>query len=117
MKMIHCAHTSALHWQLSGAPVLNIVRSEWQISRVYSVLNMRESALFHAKACHDKTIENKIGDFDLVFAHDCMAFAYKVSGNIELMNKHLEFGYKSIDQVEKQDDKDYCKSELDNIKK
>ncbi len=117
LEMISLAHTSKVHWQLSGAPVLNLVRGDWQISRVYSILGMGESALKYAFNCYKETVENNIGDFDLVFAHECMAFAYKILGNKTEMNKHLELGYKAIDQVEKQGDKDYCKTELDNIKK
>lgn len=116
-KMIHFAHGSRLHWELSGAPVLNLVRGDWQISRVYAVLGLGESALYHAKRCLTKTIDNNIGDFDLVFAHECMANAYKVTGYQKGMNEHLELGFESVDQVEKDGDKEYCKGELENIKK
>lgn len=117
LEMIHYAHASSLHWQLAGGTSLNKVRGEWQISRVYSLLNMGESALRHAKACFHSTIENKIDDFDLVFAYECMAHAYLILGKEELMNEYLDEAYKAIDQVKKKADKDYCKSELDNIKK
>jgi len=42
-KMIHAAHASRFHWGEIGKPI-NLGRGEWQISRVYSVLNMPESA-------------------------------------------------------------------------
>ena len=58
-----------------------------------------------------------IGDFDLVFAHECLASAYKILGHTIKMSFHLELGYKAIEQVSKKEDKEYCKSELDNIKK
>jgi len=117
LEMIHYVHASRLHWQLADGTPTNIVRGEWQVSRVYSLLGMGESALKHALACYQKTIEYEIGDFDLVFAHECLAFAYKILGNTHKMNVHLELGYEAINQVAKQGDKDYCKSELDNIKK
>ncbi|AIO19551.1 hypothetical protein KQ51_01675 [Candidatus Izimaplasma bacterium HR1] len=117
LKMIHYVHASRFHWQMSGAPILNIVRGDWQVSRVYSVLKMGESALIHAKACYKQTIENNIGDFDLVFAYESMAHAYQILHDLDNMNKYLELGYNAIDQVEKDEDKEYCKSELDNIKK
>ena len=41
--MIKAAHASALHWLQVGKPV-NFARSEWQISRVYGVLNRAEPA-------------------------------------------------------------------------
>lgn len=116
LMMINYTHSSRLNWELSGAPLLNIVRGEWQISHVYSLLNMGESALYHAKYVFDKTIENGFDGFDLVFAYEAMAFAYKVLGNESFMNEFLEKGYNSIAQVPKQGDKDYCKSELDKIK-
>ena len=117
LKMIHFAHASRFHWEQSGAPILNLVRGDWQVSRVYSVLGLGESALYHANTCYKKTIENKIGDFDLVFAYESMANAYKVLNNKKLMNEYLDLGYISIDQVKKDDDKKYCLTELDNIKK
>ena len=115
--MINYAHASRLHWELSGAIPLNQVRGEWLLSRVYSLLNMGDNALRHAKACYHGTIDNDIGDFDLVFAHECLASAYKILGHTIKMSFHLELGYKAIEQVSKKEDKEYCKSELDNIKK
>jgi len=41
--MIHAAHASRFHWGEIGKPI-NLGRGEWQISRVYSVLNRPESA-------------------------------------------------------------------------
>lgn len=117
LQMMNYAHASRLNWELSGAPLLNIVRGEWQVSRVYSLLGMGEAALVHAQYCCDKTLEEKFSGFDLVFAHEAMAFAYKVLGRFEDMEAELALGYAALDQVEKQGDKDYCKSELDNIKK
>lgn len=116
IEMINYAHASRLHWKLSGAPVLNLVRGDWMIAKVYTLAKQGESALYFAKVCHDKTLENDIGDFDLVFAHEAMANAYKLLGNENAMNKHLELGYASIDQVAKKADKEYCRSELDKIK-
>lgn len=117
LKMIHYSHASRLHWGLSGAPVVNLVRGDWQISRVYSVLGLGESALYHATICYTKTIDHNLTDFDLVFAYECMANAYKVLGDNTSMNNYLKLAYSAIDHVEKDSDKEYCKTELDNIKK
>ena len=48
IEMIHTAHASRYHWEQVGTP-LEFQRGEWQISRVYAVLGMGESALFHAE--------------------------------------------------------------------
>ncbi|WNB92183.1 hypothetical protein [Bacillus sp. NEB1478] len=47
-EMIHTAHASRFHWGIAGSP-LNLARGEWQISRVYSILDMGDSALLHAE--------------------------------------------------------------------
>ena len=115
MQMIHYSHSSRLHWELSGAPLLNIVRGDWQISHVYSILDMGESALYHAQFVYDMTLKNEYKDFDLVFAYEAMAYAYKVLGDRILMKEYLDKGYESIKQVSTTDDKTYCKSQLDII--
>lgn len=116
VKMIELAHKSLHYWIQAGGTILNIVRGEWMISHVYSILGKGEAALYHAKTCYEQTLDNEIGDFDLVFASEAMANAYKVLGENELKDKYLEEGYNAIDQVEKEGDKKYCKSQLDLLK-
>ena len=80
VEMIHAAHASRHHWGEVGTPV-NAARGEWQISRVYSTLGRGEPALFHAQRCLDTCTEHGIGDFDLAYAHEAMARAYRVLGD------------------------------------
>jgi hypothetical protein len=44
-EMLHAAHASRYHWGAIG------VRGEWQISRVYAVLERGPEALHHAQRC------------------------------------------------------------------
>lgn len=91
-RMLHAAHASAYHW--SEAPECepkNRARSEWQLSRVYTVLGRGEPALHHARRCleiceaHPENIE----DWDLPFAYEALARAHRVAG----MNEEAA-GYK-----------------------
>ena len=116
LEMITLAHKSLHYWIQAGGTILNIVRGEWMISHVYSVLGTGEAALYHAKTCFEDTLDNEIGDFDLVFAYEAMAYAYKVLGNNELKEQYLKEGYQAVDQVEKDGDKKYCLSQLDLLK-
>ncbi len=116
LEMIQLAHKSLHYWIQSGGTPLNIVRGEWMISHVYSILSLGEAALYHAKECYEGTLDNDIKDFDLVFASEAMAYAYKVLGEDGLKDKYLEEGYNNIDQVEKEGDKNYCISQLDLLK-
>ncbi|MEA2065858.1 MAG: hypothetical protein U9O65_01960, partial [Thermotogota bacterium] len=66
LQMIHTAHASRFHWGFIGTP-LEFARGEWQISRVYSLLNMPESALYHGKHSLKYCTDNDIGGLDLAF--------------------------------------------------
>ena len=112
--MIHAAHASRYHWGEFGEPV-NFARGEWQISRVYSILKMSESALFHAKRCLDICKENEIGDFDLAFAYEALARAYSIINEDEEFKKYYHLAEEAGDKIKLMQDKDYFFSELKNI--
>jgi hypothetical protein len=80
VEMIHAAHASRHHWGEVGTPV-NFARGEWQVSRVYSLLGRGEPALVHARLCLETCVEHGIGDFDIAYAHEAMARAYRVLGD------------------------------------
>ncbi len=116
LEMIHYAHASRFHWgHAEGSTDLNKARGEWQISRVYNLAGLGESALYHGKESLRLCEKNNYGDFDLVFAYETIAFAYKVLGDHQKMKLYAELGYKALENVEKPGDKEYCKSELDKI--
>jgi hypothetical protein len=48
--LLHMAHASAHHWRAAGAGATanNLARSEWQVSRVYSVLRRPEPATYQS---------------------------------------------------------------------
>jgi hypothetical protein len=79
-EMLHAAHASRFHWGEVGAPV-NLVRGEWQCSRVYSVLGRSEPALWHARRCLALCEEHGIGDFDIAFAWEAIGRASRLAGD------------------------------------
>ena len=82
--MIHSAHASAFHW--AAAPECkpeNRARSEWQISRIYTVLGRGEPAVWHAQRCLEWCESAGIGDWDLAYAYEALARAHAVSGTGE----------------------------------
>lgn len=114
INMVHHAHASRYHWGIVGEPI-NLQRGEWQISRVYSLINMGESALLHAKECLRLTEEEKIGGFDLAFAYEAMSRAYKILRNNDKMNHYKQLGLGACEHIENKEDKEYTISELNNI--
>ena len=82
--VLHMAHASAYHWrQAPECKPKNRARSEWLCSRVYTVLGRAEPALYHAKRCLEICRADPEGmeDWDLPFAHEALARAYRVAGN------------------------------------
>ena len=80
-RMIHAAHASRYHWgEAPECKPENLARGEWQISRVYTVAELPEPALRHALRCLDHCEANALTDWDLAYAYEAIARAYKVAG-------------------------------------
>ena len=112
--MMHAAHASAWHWRQVGKPV-NFARSEWQVSRVYSVLRRAEPAWFHAQRSLELCEANGIGDFDLAFAHEALARAAHVSGDVPTRDRHLDLARKAAENIAEADDREYLLKEISGI--
>ena len=113
-RMLHAAHASRFHWGEIGTS-LEFERGEWQISRVYSVLNRSEAAIHHARRCHSICTENGIGDFDIAFAYEALARAYAVAGDARKSNEYIRLGEKAGELIEDKDNREYFLSELRGI--
>jgi hypothetical protein len=87
--MVHSAHASVHHWSRVGTEI-NLARGEWQVSRVYTVLGRSEPALWHAQRCLDVCTRNGFADWDLAFAHEAMARAYAVGGDLDRAREHVD---------------------------
>jgi hypothetical protein len=113
-RMLHCAHASAWHWAQVGGPE-HRARSEWQISRVYTVLGRGEPALFHARRCLEHCEQNAIGDWDLAFAYEAMARASATSGDGAAAQEWLAKGRAQLDQIAAQENRDLVAADLDTV--
>ena len=70
-EMVNATHASCHHWSKVGTAA-NIARGEWQISRVYSVLERPEPAVHHAGRClaYCENNPDELEDWDLPFAYE-----------------------------------------------
>ena len=112
--MIHAAHASRFHWGEVGTP-LEFERGEWQISRVYAVLDRPEAALYHARRCLDLCQANEIGDFDLAFAYEALARAYAIAGDADKSGEYIELAMGAAQQIEDEGNREYFESELATV--
>ena len=113
-QMVHAAHASRYHWGEIGTPV-EVERGEWQISRVYSVLDRPHAALYHARRCLEICRENEIGDFDIAFAYEAMARAFAVAGHQAECQRYVALAKVAGERIEAKDDRDYFFNELDAV--
>ena len=83
-RMVHAAHAMAYHWgEAPECKPENRARSEWLISRVYTVLGRGEPAVWHAQRCLEWCESAGIGDWDLAYAYEALARAHAVAGTGE----------------------------------
>lgn len=113
-RMLHAAHGSRFHWGEIGTP-LEFERGEWQISRVYSVLNRPHAALFHAQRCLGICQMNDIGDFDLAFAYEALARSYAVAGDSTKSREYVELAEAAGAQIEDEGNREYFMGELSTV--
>ena len=82
LRMIMFAKSSMYHWKKStNFQPTNEQRGEWLISRVLSILEKRETALFHAKNTIALTEKHELKDFDLAYAYESLARSYAAIKN------------------------------------
>lgn len=112
--MIHTAHASLYHWlQIGNAKNFSI--GEWQISRVYAELNMGQSALKHGLANEDLCKKNNISGFELGYAYESIARAFKVLGDDSKKEEYLKLAYTEAENIKDSEEKEYLISDLKTI--
>ena len=115
--MLHMAHASAHHWRSegSGATANNLARSEWQVSRVYTVLGRAEPAGYHARRCLEICQENGIGDWDIGYAYEAMARAAMVAGDTETAKSWTERAYAAAEQIARDGERRHLLEDLETL--
>jgi hypothetical protein len=112
--MMHAAHASRFLWGQVGTAV-NLARGEWQVSRVYSVLNRAEPSLYHARRCLEICKENGIGDFDLAYAYEAIARAMAVAGKRSESQHYQVSASEAGERIAEQDDRELFFNDLATI--
>lgn len=121
-QMLQATFASRYHWGKIGKPI-HFQRGEWQISRVYSLLNRPEEAVHHAKLClkftkemMDASVDNEgFADFDEAFAYEAMVRALSLKGQSEKVEQYLVLAKEAGDKIQKKEDKDWFLQNLNSI--
>jgi len=112
-EMLHCAHASAYHWLQVGTRA-HRARSEWQCSRVYTVLELPEPALRHARRCLElvESAPEQMEDWDLAAAHEALARASATAGDLDGARRHVELGRAALAAIADDEDREHIESDL-----
>ena len=112
-ELLHCAHASAYHWLQVGTPA-NRARSEWQCSRMYTVLGRAEPALHHARRCLEICESNPeaLEDWDVPFAHEALARAHGLAGDQAEARRHEERARELGERIEGDEDRRLLEADL-----
>jgi hypothetical protein len=115
--MLHMAHASAHHWRAegTGATANNLARSEWQVSRVYTVLGRGEPAGHHARRCLEICQTNGIGDWDLAYAYEALARAASVAGDLAAAGSWAEQARRAAEDIAEDEDREALLTDLTTI--
>ena len=119
-EALHMAFTSRYHWSKAGT-IVNAVRAEYMITRVYAKMKRAEPALYHGKnmlklASKAKKEDPNWKDWDMPFVYEAMARAHAVAGNKEDCAKFIERAQKAINKIQDNQDKQICQGELDQVR-
>jgi hypothetical protein len=114
LEMIRLAQASRYHWSIVGT-ALEFERGEWLISKVYALAGYGDLALLHANECLRICLEHKIEDFDICFAYEAIANAYKALGDEKKKEEYKALANSSVEAIKDDGDKAYTKSEIDKI--
>jgi len=109
--MVNAAHASRWHWGRVGGPEQWAI-GEWQISRVYAVLLRGEQALYHAQRCLMICSDPGIESFVPASAHEALARAYAVRGDLELARHERNVAYALAVDLEDDDDRAVIEADL-----
>ena len=116
-ELLHCAHASAYHWMQAGGTTANRARSEWQCSRVYTVLGRPEPALRHARRCLELCEANPdaLDDWDLPFAYEALARASATAGDRAATAEYLALARAAGEPIADEEDRALLEADLATI--
>jgi tetratricopeptide (TPR) repeat protein len=116
-EMIRDVHASRFHWGEAGT-AKNFAVGEWQIARVYSLLGMPESALYHAKRslAYVKAGGEGFEDFHLPSAYEGLARAYAAAGEERNARKYLALAVRLAKRIKDPEDRKTISEQIATVR-
>lgn len=113
-QLLLLAHASLWHWtQREDATTRTRSVGLWMLSRVHAVLDRGEEALRQAAACLAASAEEP--PFYLAYAHEAMARAAAVSGDLDAKAQHLETAWRLAADVSDLGEREMLEKDLASL--
>ncbi|MFT7638789.1 MAG: tetratricopeptide (TPR) repeat protein [Pirellulaceae bacterium] len=114
-QMLQLAMASTWHWtQREDCSDKNLSVGYWQVSRVYTVIQQHENARQYAQMCLAKTPNDE--SFYLGYAHEAIARAEKLAGNVDAAAEHLEIAVNYAAKVDDENSREMLDKDLAELK-
>ncbi len=106
-ELLYAVYASSYHWQNIGTGV-NQQRAEYLIAKAYLALDVCQRAIHHAQRCMALTEAHRdqMQDFDLAYAHECLARALAAVDRREEAVQHYQQARALGDQIKAAGDKE-----------
>jgi hypothetical protein len=112
-ELIHTAHAARFHWgQLQPPDHGQLATSEWQISRMYTLLDRAEPARWHAERSLANCVDGRIEGFLLGAAYEALARACRLQGDDAAVHRYLRLGREAAAQVTDTEDRQMLLDDL-----
>ena len=114
-RMIHATHASRCLWEAVG-DASNLAIGEWQISRVYSVLQRAELAARHGQLSLDHSGEAGQRPFLMGYAHEALCRAALTSGERDAAGSELSKATAWLGAVTDEEERGLLSADLEQLR-
>jgi hypothetical protein len=113
-EMLSTAHASAYHWLQVGTPK-NFSISQWQLSRIYAMLNRSASAIHHGQRALVHAEQGDLDAFYHAYGHEAVARGYQVAGERGRMAEHRKRAEDLLPSIEDAEDRAVIQADLNAL--
>lgn len=111
--LLNTVHASLWHWRQIGQPI-NILRGEWMICHVYTLLKHKESALYHAENLLRLMQEIRPQDWDLAYCYEVMARVKALWGDREGFEEYFALATEAGKQIAENADRQQFEADMND---
>lgn len=111
--LVNTVHASLWHWRQVGQP-LNILRGEWMLCHVYTLLGHKEEALYHAHNILRLKEEIKPQDWDLAYCYEAMARVMALHGNRGEFERYYALALEAGSSIKEEGDRKQFEADMND---